>query len=66
MHWARDVNRAATAFGAVRFWKILPRASRAAWLSKLLSHASATYRVDVHLMMNFWKTKRLFGSYCLR
>jgi len=30
-HWdpSRDVNRAAAAFHAVRFWKILPRTSRA-------------------------------------
>jgi len=62
---ARDFNRAMTAFRTVRFWKILPRASRAAWLLKVLSRASAAYGVDVHLMMNLCKTKRFFGSYCL-
>jgi len=30
---SKDVNRAATAFHAVRFWKILPRTSRAAEMS---------------------------------
>jgi len=63
---ARGVNRASTAFRAARFWKILPRTSRAAWFSNVLSRASAAYRVDVHLMMNLCKTKRFFGSYCLR
>jgi len=47
----RDVKRAATAFRAVRFWKILPRTSRATSLLKVFSLASAAYRVDVHLMM---------------
>jgi len=47
----RDVNRAATAFRAVRFWKILPRTSRATSLLKVFSRASAAYRVDFHLMM---------------
>jgi len=60
----RDVNTAA--FRAVRFWKILPRTSRAVWLSNVLSSASAAFCVDVHLMMNICKTKRHFGSYCLR
>jgi len=35
---SRDVN--SIAFSAVRFWKILARTSRAAWLSKILSRAS--------------------------
>jgi len=52
------------AYRAVRFWKILPRTSRATCLSKVWSRASAVYRVDVHLMMNLCKTKRFFRSYC--
>jgi len=64
--WTRDVNRAATAFRVVRFWKILPRTSRDVWLLKILSRASAAYSVDVHLMMNLCKTERFFGSYCFR
>ena len=36
------------------------------WLLKIGYRTSAAYRVDVsHLMMNFLKTKRFFGSYYL-
>ena len=62
----RDVKRSATAFCAMRFWKILPRTSRTAWFLNMLSCDSAAYRVDGYLMMNLCKTKRLFGSYCVR
>jgi len=59
----RDFNRATTAYRAVRFRKILPCASCAAWLLKVLS--SAVYRVDVHLIMNLCKTKRLLEVFVL-
>jgi len=53
--WPVDMSTASV-FRPVRFWKILLRNSRAAWLLNV-SRASAVNCVDVHLTMNLWKTK---------
>jgi len=46
IHWfgivySRDVNRAAHRMYAVRFWNILPRPNRAAWVINFCPRVSA-------------------------
>jgi len=43
----RDVNRASHRTYAVRFWNILPRPNRAAWVINFCPRVSAAYRVEI-------------------